>query len=161
MEKADRDEQIDHVWLQIDVGRRLHVEASINTRSIKNARAGFDARIRAGVCRKPWTTLPERGVRALATFDYAAVESVRNVFYETLDRPQMESLLLEKARAAVRIEVWGMPYHRRQPGIHQIHSRRASCAVPTDVRGQDGGVRFYFDHPRECETWFFKFCGQP
>ena len=35
---------------------------------------------------------------------------------------------MEKMKRAVRAEVWGELYAREHLGIHQIHSRRASCA---------------------------------
>jgi hypothetical protein len=58
------------------------------------------------------------------------------------------------------IEAWGAPYHRAQPGLHQIHSRRASSAVPEDLRGRDGAVRFYFDEDQRSELALLKFSGQ-
>lgn len=94
-------------------------------------------------------------------FDYTEVETRENVFFEHKDRVEIEELLVTRANRCVRIEVWGMPYHRRIPGIHQIHSRRASCAVSTDVSGADGAVLFYFDEESASELWMFKFCGQP
>lgn len=161
IEQAARDELIDHVWIKLDTGGRVPVEASINTRSLKNEQAGFDSRIRAGVVKEKWESLPGMGVRALDGFDYAHVESEENVFYEHLDRSEMEELLVEKAGHCLRMEIWGMPYHRVHPGIHQIHSRRASSAVKQDVCGYDGGLRFFFERARLAELWMFKFCGQP
>jgi hypothetical protein len=58
------------------------------------------------------------------------------------------------------IEAWGVPYHRAQPGLHQIHSRRASNAVAEDLRGRDGAVRFYFDEDQRVELALLKFAGQ-
>lgn len=43
----------------------------------------------------------------------------------------------------------------------KIHSRRASCAVPGDLRGRDGALRFYFESGQATELFLFKFCGQP
>ncbi len=161
IEEAARDELIDHVWIKLNAGGNVPVEASINTCSLKNGQAGFDSRIRAGVVKGTWEILPGRGVKALDGFDYTQVESEENVFYEHLNRSEMEQLLVEKAKHCLRVEIWGMPYHRIHPGIHQIHSRRASCAVEHDVRGYDGGIRFYLEPERTVELWMFKFCGQP
>ena len=58
-------------------------------------------------------------------------------------------------------QAWGDLYIREHPGIHQVHSRRASCAVPRDIVGRDGALRFYFGRDTVCETLLFKFCGQP
>ncbi|MFM8808578.1 MAG: hypothetical protein ACKOJB_06710, partial [Chthoniobacterales bacterium] len=59
-----------------------------------------------------------------------------------------------------RIEAWGVPYHRAEPGLHQVHSRRASAAVAEDLRGRDGAVRFYFDEGQRTELTLIKFTGQ-
>jgi hypothetical protein len=58
------------------------------------------------------------------------------------------------------IEVWGAPYYRDLPGIHQIHSRRASCGVGESREGIDGALRFYFREGNRSELLLFKFCGQ-
>lgn len=162
IEDTAQPENIDHVWFSVDIGSRLPVEVSINTRSLKNALAGFDPRIRAGVVRGSWSVLPGRGVRAMPEgFEYAVVEQSENVFYEHLARSQMEDLLVTTSERCLRLEVWGMPYHHRRPGIHQIHSRRSSCAVASNVVGFDGGLKFYFAEQHATEMWMFKFCGQP
>ena len=72
-------------------------------------------------------------------------------------------MLVEKAESAVRIEIWGELYARKKMGLHQIHSRRASCAVPEDKVGSDGALKFFFeaDPDRFAELLLFKFCGQP
>ena len=162
VEDTAQPENIDHVWFSVDIGSRLPVEVSINTRSLKNALAGFDPRIRAGVVRGSWSVLPGQGVRTMTEgFDYAVVEQSENVFYEHLERSQMEDLLVSTSERCLWLEVWGMPYHHRRPGIHQIHSRRSSCAVASDVVGYDGGLKFYFAEQHAVEMWMFKFCGQP
>ena len=47
------------------------------------------------------------------------------------------------------------------PGIHQLHSRRGSHAVPKDHLGRDGAVQFYFAESQRSELLLFKFAGQP
>lgn len=155
-------ERIDHLWITLDAGIGHSIRLSINTFSRRSAEAGVDPRIRLGRARGQWTALPPRGVERLGRFDYAAMEKRENIFYEALDRTELEPLLLEAASGCLRLEVIGAPYHhRRLPGIHQIHSRRASAAVPNDLIGLDGALRFYFEANHESVWWFFKFCGQP
>jgi hypothetical protein len=154
-------ERIDHLWITLDAGIGHPIRLSINTFSRRSVAAGVDPRIRLGRLRDQWTDLPPRGVERFARFDYAEMETRGNVFYETLDRGELESLLLEAATGCRRLEVIGAPYHHcRLPGIHQIHSRRASKAVTQDLVGLDGALRFYFEN-HEATWWFFKFCGQP
>jgi hypothetical protein len=85
------------------------------------------------------------------------------VFYEHKTRVEAENLLLDLCQRADHLEAWGMPYHqRRSPGLHQIHSRRASCAVKEDHRGEDGGLKFY-GKGADNIWWVMvltKFCGQ-
>lgn len=162
VEVSARPENVDHVWFTVDAGLREAVEISVNTRSRRNAEGGFDPRIRLGRLRESSTELPGRGVEALARFDYTAFEPTANVFYEALDRREIERLLIDAGKRCARLEIVGTPYHRRRrPGVHQIHSRRASSAVKDDHTGLDGALRFHFDREREAEWWFFKFCGQP
>ncbi len=88
------------------------------------------------------------------------IESATNVFYETLDRREVELLLIEKASAAAHVEAWGQYHAGPRAGLHQIHSRRASCAVPEDLLGQDGAVKFCFERDGAAEMLLLKFCGQ-
>jgi hypothetical protein len=154
---------IDHVHLTLTADIKCPVEVAINTLSRRNRDAGFDAHVRVGRLRESWTELPLVSVNSLQRFDYADFETHANVIYETLERAEIETLLLDAAARCVRVEAIGTPYHRRPiVGIHQIHSRRASCAVPEDLPGRDGALRFYFDAPEREALWlFFKFCGQP
>jgi hypothetical protein len=75
------------------------------------------------------------------------------------ERPALEALLTEKTRAALFIEAWGELYVRTHLGLHQVHSRRASCSVLTDYVGRDGAIRFYF-REGTAEMLLFKYCGQ-
>ncbi|MDX2081199.1 MAG: hypothetical protein SFU53_10470 [Terrimicrobiaceae bacterium] len=152
--------EIDHVRITMDIGRRQRVFVSINTHSKRNRIAGFDPRVRVGRFRTDWKTLPALGLSPMLRFDYADVERSRNVFFEHWDREALESALLEVSARTRVLEAWGAPYRNQRPGIHQIHSRRASCAVADDLEGRDGGLTFYFDAGHEAETWLFKFCGQ-
>lgn len=152
---------IDHVWITMDIGRPDRLTVSVNTFSRRNHDAGFDPRIRLGLLRDNWSLLPPRGVEARPGFDYAAYEAVSNIFYEHYQREKLEELLLLTSREAILLEAWGSPYSRkRRPGLHQVHSRRASCAVSEDILNRDGALRFYFPD-RSSTLFLFKFCGQP
>lgn len=161
MEDARDPARNDHVWISLDAGIGERLTVSVSVWSIRNADAGFDARVRMGMIRDHWDTLPPRGVSDWPRFDYAAWEAEHNIFYEFYDRDELGRQLLEMTVRARLLEVWGAPYRRNQSGVHQVHSRRASCAIPADLVGRDGALRFYFDEERERRLIFLKFCGQP
>ena len=71
----------------------------------------------------------------------------------------MEELLAAKAGRAIFAEAWGALYLRDRLGIHQVHSRRASCSMRSDYVGRDGPIRFYH-RENSAETLLFKYCGQ-
>lgn len=153
---------IDHVWITMDAGGGPRVLVSINTSSRRNRDAGFDPRVRVGLVRGTWTHLPPRGIVPCPGLDYGKIEEETNVFFEHYERPTLEALLTESTHRAALLEVWGAPYrNKNRRGIHQIHSRRASCAVSEDWRGRDGALRFYFASDQTSLLVLLKFCGQP
>jgi hypothetical protein len=77
-----------------------------------------------------------------------------------MERPALERVLVEKSSRAIFVEAWGALYLRDRLGIHQVHSRRASCSVRTDYVGRDGAVRFYYRENTAAEMLLFKYCGQ-
>lgn len=160
VEDSARDENIDHVYVTVDAGLEVPVTLSLNTLSFRNRMAGHDPRVRIATLRWRWTRLPQRGLYPLEFFDYDTVELLENAEYRLLDRVGMEEYFAVHCGNCRLIEAWGMPYHRDGPGLHQIHSRRASCAVPEDLRGRDGALRFYFDEDQRSELAMLKFCGQ-
>ncbi len=160
VESPVRQENIDHVFVTIDAGLAIPVILSLNTLSFRNRVAGYDARIRLATLRWRWTHLPPRGLYPLEFFDYETVELLESVAFRVLDRTAVEEYFALRCANCRLIEAWGVPYHRAQPGLHQIHSRRASSAVPEDLRGRDGAVRFYFDEDQRSELALLKFCGQ-
>jgi hypothetical protein len=160
LENSQRADNIDHVFVAVEAGLQVPVNLSLNTLSFRNRVAGHDPRIRLGVLNWRWTHLPARGLYPLEFFDYDTVELIENVEYRILDRPAMEEYFSLHCANCRRIEAWGVPYHRAQPGLHQIHSRRSSASVPTDLRGHDGAVRFYFDEDQRVELALLKFAGQ-
>lgn len=161
IEPASRPERIDHVWLELDCGLHAPVLIAVNTRSLRNLDAGFDPRVRLGTWRETWKTLPDPQVTAASAFRYAEHETRVNIFYEFLERRDLERILLEAARLSLRITAIGTPYHRPRLGLHQIHSRHASCAVAEERDGLDGALCFHLATDREARWMFFKFCGQP
>lgn len=144
----------------MDAGTAGPLVVSVNTRSLHNERAGFDSRVRRGTLRGTWTTLPPRGVTACRGFDYAPMEEQANICYETCERSDLEAFLIETCARATLLEAWGVPYSVPVTGLHQIHSRRASCAISRDIQGLDGALQFYFADQSTLLV-FFKFCGQP
>jgi len=153
--------KIDHVWIQVRAGEFGRVQISLSTSSRQSRVAGFDPRVRVGLIRSTWLNLPVAGVRRTAPLDYGLLEAAHPIEYVPLERPAIEQLLIEKARQAACVEGWGEFYVRAHMGVHQIHSRRASYAVPHDVVGQDGAARFYFREANTAEMLLFKFDGQP
>jgi len=163
VEENSHEEKIDHVWISIHCGLPAPVTVAVNTLSIRNRALGFDSRLRIGKVAGFAKHLPRAGYGILERFDYADIESINNVFYETYERAGVEDLLLELTLESMVIEAWGEPYRRQgKPGIHQVHSRRASCAVNEDLHGRDGGLKFYSreDGGFRWTLVLLKFCGQ-
>ena len=151
--------KIDHVWVTIRAGRFGNLRISISTCSLKHAADGFDPRMRVGVLSARWRELPEGGVLPAAGLNYAELELAQPVAYRETERTILEKLLRAKTDRAICVEAWGALYLRDRLGIHQVHSRRASCSVRTDYIGRDGAVKFYFPD-RTSEMVLLKYCGQ-
>lgn len=153
---------IDHFWITIGTGPGESLRIALSTHSRQNAAAGFDPRVRVGVVASTWKELPTPGVRTCRGLDYHEIEAAAgSVTYVEHERPALEALLAEKTGRALCVEAWGEFYFRIQSGIHQIHSRRASCSVLQDYIGRDGAIRFYFGGDATAEMLLFKYCGQP
>jgi hypothetical protein len=152
--------KIDHVWVTIRAGRFGPLRISINTYSLKHAADGFDPRMRVGVITSRWSQLPESGIFPVAGLDYAELERAQVVDFREMERTALETMLKAKADRAIFVEAWGAFYRRDGLGIHQVHSRRASCSVRTDYTGRDGALRFYYREDSAAEMFLFKYCGQ-
>ena len=161
IESDDDPAKIDHVWINVRAGEYGRVQVSLSTASRQSRAAGFDPRVRVGVIHSVWAELPRPGVRMTPPLDYGLLEAAHPVVYASYERAAIEQLLLEKARRAIFVEAWGEFYARAHIGIHQIHSRRASYAVPRDIVGKDGAIRFYFSEENASEMLLFKYDGQP
>ena len=151
---------IDHFWITIGIGGNEPFRIALSTHSRQNAAAGFDPRVRVGVLASVWQELPAAGMESCPGLNYQEIEAVEPVTFLKYERPALEALLAEKAGRAIFIEAWGELYVRNQVGIHQVHSRRASCSVPRDYIGRDGAIRFYFGPDATAEMLLFKYCGQ-
>jgi hypothetical protein len=92
--------------------------------------------------------------------DYAELERAQAVEYRETERTALEAMLKARADRAIFVEAWGAFYRRDRLGIHQVHSRRASCSVRTDYVGRDGALRFYYREDSAAEMLLFKYCGQ-
>ena len=159
VEQSDDPLRIDHVWITLEVPPFGRVRAAINTLSRFNRDAGFDERVRVAIVAGTWDEKPQNGLVEEAGQDYAMIEAALPVTYEFYEREPLTELLVTKAKAAVRAEVWGELYAQEHLGIHQIHCRRASCAVTRDLKGRDGALKLYYAD-NTSELFLFKFCGQ-
>jgi len=160
IEYSSHEIRVDHVWITLQVSDAGQMRVAVNTLSRLNRDAGFDGRIRVGVVAETWDKLPETGIFDCERLDYTEIESRTNVFYEYRTRLEMEAMLTEKAGTAILMEVWGDIYAHNHVGVHQIHSRRASCAVHKEIVGRDGALKFYYPEEQRSELLLFKFCGQ-
>lgn len=151
--------RVDHVWMSMESPPTGKLIISINTLSIFNRDAGFDPRVRLGILPTRYTKLPEPILENHAPLDYTVIEATNDLQFVAMEHDPLEELLILKCNSAVRAEVWGELFIHEHLGIHQIHSRRSSCAVSRDMIGRDGGLRLYY---REgvAELLLFKFCGQ-
>lgn len=160
METASSPDRVDHVWITLDVPPCGKVLLSVNTLSRLNRLAGFESRVNLAVVKTTYAGMPEPFIEEAMGLDYATVEAQFHPRWKWHEHEELSALLLERVRAALRVEAWGEIYHDEHIGLHQIHSRRASCAVKTDLIGHDGALRFYLPEGR-AELFLFKYCGQP
>jgi hypothetical protein len=160
MEVSGVPDRADHVLLTLGVTPCGPVLLSVNTLSRLNRNASFDPRVSVAIVKTSYAGMPEPFIEEAMGLDYATVEAQFHPRWESYERDPLAELLMAKARVALRIEAWGEIYRAQHLGLHQIHSRRASCAVKTDVIGHDGALRFYLPDGH-AEMFLFKFCGQP
>lgn len=158
-EREDDPSRVDHVWLTLDVPPVGRLNVAINTLSRYNRDAGFDERIRIGILPSTYSRRPEPLLESRDPLDYMVIEAMHAIDFVPMEHDPIEALLVEKCNAAVRAEVWGELYIQNHLGIHQVHSRRASCAVSRDIIGKDGALKLYYRDGLS-ELLLFKFCGQ-
>ncbi len=152
-EHSDPD-RIDHVWIDVDTGEHGLVRIALNTWSRISRRSGFEDRMFLRVVPGKWEDLPAPGIELSGDRTYEEGK------FKPMAPRSLEQLFIDRAGKSLLVEAWGELYLTPAPGIHQVHSRRSSCAVETSVKGRDGAVRFYFKEGNRSETFLLKFCGQ-
>ncbi len=160
LEDAASSDRVDHVWITLDLPPCGPVLLSVNTVSRLNRLGGFDPRVSVAVVKTSYAGTPEPFIEEAVGLDYATIEAQFRPRWNVREHEDIAALLMSRARAALRVEAWGEIYRDEHIGLHQIHSRRASCAVKTDLIGHDGALRFYLPEGR-AELFLFKYCGQP
>jgi hypothetical protein len=149
--------RVDHVWLFVNAGEPLLL--AINTLSKLNRDAGFESRVSLAIIEESCETLPATGIFRATGLDYPTLEATLHPAYARREREEMERLLVEKGKYCCLVEAWGEIFLRPKFGLHQVHSRRASCAVERELIGRDGALKFYYPD-RRSELLLLKFCGQ-
>ena len=160
LEESEDPLKIDHIYLNVEAPPFGRLRVAINTLSRLNRDAGFDGRVRVGIIRSTYTEKPIPGLEECAGLDYTKQEEKHNVVYESYDHDQMVEMLVPKMKTAIRAEIWGELYATDHIGIHQVHSRRASCAVKIDLKSRDGAFKLYYPQDNLAEAFLIKFCGQ-
>jgi hypothetical protein len=157
---VDDPAKADVIWLTVEAPPFGRLRASINTTSQLNRDGGFEPKIRVGTVKSSWTEKPPPGLVEDPGQDYAKIDAAFKVEYRTMDRDELFTLLNERAKKAVRAELWGELYASETLGIRQIHCRRASRGSKTDTRNRDGALKFYYADANAAELFLFKFDGQ-
>jgi hypothetical protein len=142
----------------LNVNTPAPIRVILNTLSTRNARAGFDGALRVATILEREQSRPPPGVYFGPLLDYERLYP--NAAYRRCDQVEMENLLLGMIQQGLFAEAWGCLFGKNKTGLHQVHCRRASCAVPTDLHGSDGALRIYHDDENASELLLFKFCGQ-
>jgi hypothetical protein len=150
---------VDHVWYDVEIPPCGRLRLTINTASRINQRAGFDPRMRMAVLESVYDQRPEPFMEEAPPLDYRELEAKGAVTYALYDHDPLEALLIAKGKKAMRVEAWGELYIRNHLGVHQLHSRRGSSAVPADFLGRDGAIKLYYAD-MTAEMLLFKFSGQ-
>lgn len=161
VEESEDPLKVDHVYLNVEAPPFGRLRVAINTLSRLNRDGGFDPRVRVGIIKSTYTEKPAPGLEECAGLDYAKQEEKHNVYFETYEQAALSEMLVAKMKVAIRAEIWGELYATDHIGIHQVHCRRASCAVTTDLKGRDGALKLYYPQDNLAEAFLFKFCGQP
>lgn len=161
VEQNEDPAKIDHVYLNVEVPPFGRLRVAINTLSRISREAGCDPRIRVGIIQSTYAEKPQPSLEECNGLDYAKQDEKHGVKYEVYEQAALTEILVTKMKAAIRAEVWGELYARDHLGIHQVHSRKASKAVPQDVPNRDGALKLYYPQDNASEAFLFKFDGQP
>lgn len=159
IEPARSDLNTDHVWIDVDSGSTGTIRMSVPTFSRKNLLAGYTPAIHLRQFRlPPPDPHPTPGIYPVARSNYADLETPNAPPIREMSRSEMEDLLLREGRSAALVEAVGHLYSRDHTGLHEIHSRRASCAVTRNVSDRDGWICFH--HASHSLLLLIRFCGQ-
>jgi hypothetical protein len=157
---VDDPAKADVIWLTVEAPPFGRLRASINTTSQLNRDGGFEPKIRVGTVKSTWTEKPPHGLVEDPGQDYAKIDAAFKVVYHPMEREALFNLLNERAKRAVRAELWGELYASETLGIRQIHCRRTSHGFADDTRNRDGALKFYYADANAAELFLFKFDGQ-
>jgi len=160
VEESEDPLKIDHVYLNVEVPPFGRLRVAINTLSRISREAGFDPRIRVGIIKSTYTEKPIPSLEECNGLDYAKQDEKHGVKYQTYEQAELQEMLVTKMKVAIRAEIWGELYARDHLGIHQVHCRRASKAVPVDVPNRDGALKLFYPQDSAAEAFLFKFDGQ-
>lgn len=152
--------KIDPLWITFEAPPFGRLRAVVNTQSLMARAAGLDEPMRIAVVPLSWTEKPSPSLSEDDGQDYAMIAAALPVAFEPMDREPLATLLTDRARKAVRVEVWGELFATETLGIRQIHSRRSSAACPTDILNRDGALKFYYSEENAAELFLFRFDGQ-
>src|SRR5260221_892173 len=156
VEEAEDPLKVDHVYLNVDVPQFGRLRGAENTLPRLNRDAGFDPRVRVGIIHSTYTEKPAPSLEECNGLDYAKQEEKHGVKYEIYEPAALAEMLVTKMKTAIRAEIWGELYARDHLGIHQIHSRRPSKAVPQDVPNRDGALKLYYPQDNAAEAFPFQ-----
>lgn len=157
---VDDPTKADVIWLTVEAPPFGRLRASINTTSALNRDGGFAPEIRVGTVKSTWTEKPPPGLVEDPGQDYAKIDAAFQVEYVAMDRDSLFNLLKDRAKKAVRAELWGELYASETLGIRQIHCRRKSNGFGADTRNRDGALKLYYADENAAELYLFKFDGQ-
>jgi hypothetical protein len=150
----------DVIWMTVEAPPFGRLRVSLNTVSGLNRDGGFEANLRVAIVKGSWTEKPQSGLVEDPGQDYAMIEAAFDVAYESMDQEALTSLISERAKKAVRAEIWGELYASETLGIRQIHCRKSSKGQKTDLRNRDGALKLYYAEENAAELFLFKFDGQ-
>jgi len=153
-------QKVDHIWLTLEAPPYGRLRASLNTVSLRAVDEGLDGQVRVGIVKSTWTEKPPPSLVEDPGQDYAKIDAAFKVTYQAMDRDALAQMLLERAKRAVRAEVWGELHAKEYLGIRQIHGRRASNSVKEDLRNRDGALKLYYSEENAAELFLFKYAGQ-
>jgi hypothetical protein len=149
----------DNLWLTVEAPPFGRLRVVLNTASAAARTAGDSPNLRVGIVQSTWTEKPAPKLAEDNGQDYAKIEAAFAVTYQEMAPAELFDLLAERAKRAVRAEVWGELFARDTLGVRQVHSRRKSRAVPDDLRNRDGALKLYYAD-NTAELMLFKFEGQ-